>query len=215
MVTQLRIDQLEIAPGQRVVLRNVDWPQFEAILTDLGEARRSRVAYYARTLELRMPLPEHERAIVIISDLLKILLDVLVGEWESLRSSTFRNVKMQAGVEPDDCFYIHNYAAIVGKKRLDLAVDPPPDLVLEVNMTSMTQVSAYEALGVPEIWRYQNQQLKVFVLRSQGYVESANSPALGGFADIDQISNYVNMGNTIPISQIRRDFRQWLAQPDR
>ncbi|MEO0755798.1 MAG: Uma2 family endonuclease [Cyanobacteria bacterium J06648_16] len=110
---------------------------------------------------------------------------------------------------------MHNYAAVVGKKRLNQAVDPPPDLVLEVDMTSMTQVSAYEALGVPEIWRYQNQQLKVFVLSSQGSVESANSPALGGFADIDQISNYVNMGNTMPISQIRRDFRQWLAQPDR
>jgi Uma2 family endonuclease len=152
---QFQIGQIEVLAGQRAILHRIAWNQFEKILQELGEHRASRIAYYDGTLEIRMPLPEHERAKVLISNLLVILLDELDLEWESLGSSTFKNEKMLAGIEPDDCFYLKNYAAMIGKKRLDLTIDPPPDLAIEIDLTSKTQISAYEALGVPEIWRYQ------------------------------------------------------------
>ena len=106
MVASIFIDHLKVQAGQRVHLHDLDWQEFEQILSELGEKRATRIAYYEGDLEIRMPLPEHERAKVIISDLLKILLEELDLDWESLGSSTFKKPSMNAGIEPDDCFYL-------------------------------------------------------------------------------------------------------------
>ena len=100
------ISYLEIQAGQRIYLRDLDWQELEQILLELGEKRATHIAYYNGDLEIRMPLPEHERYKVFISDFLKILLEELDLEWESLSSSTFKKESMAAGIEPDDCFYI-------------------------------------------------------------------------------------------------------------
>jgi len=84
--------------------------------------------------------------------LLKALLEELDIEFRSLGSKTFKHATMLKGIEPDRCFYIQNEAAVRGKKRLDLTVDPPPDLALEVDITSRTHPDTYAALGVPELW---------------------------------------------------------------
>lgn len=210
MVTQLQVDQIEVLPGQQVLLRRVDWAQFEAILADLGEHRGSRIAYYKGTLEIRMPLPGHERVKVLLGDFLKILLDERGLDWESLGSTSFKNQDMQAGIEPDDCFYVQNYAAVVGKERLDLAVDPPPDLAIEVDFTSVTQVSAYEALGVPEIWRYRNGQLRVVTLQAGRYVEAEQSFCLPGLAVEADLSPFLAKRADVPMSQLLREFRAWV-----
>ncbi len=209
---QFQIGQIEILAGQRAILHRIAWNQFEKILEELGEHRASRIAYYDGTLEIRMPLPEHERAKVIIGDLLKILLDELNLEWESLGSSTFKSIKMSVGIEPDDCFYIKNYAAMIGKKRLDLEIDPPPDIAIEVDLTSNTQISAYQALGVPEIWRYQQGKLLIYILRNGKYSESDTSLAFANLPVIEGISQFLERSNDIPISAVRREFRQWLKQ---
>ncbi len=103
-----------------------------------------------------MPLPEYEKAKVIIGDLAKALLDECDRNWEPLSSTTFKREDIAAVIEPDDCFYIQNYTQMIGKTRIDLTIDPPPDLVIEIDVTSKAQLSAYQALGVPEIWRYEN-----------------------------------------------------------
>ena len=139
MPVKIAIAQIQVAPGQRLILENISWQEFEEILEDLGEHRHSHIAYYRRVLEFRMPLPGHERAKVLIGDLLKIILDELGLEWESLGSTTFKSQVMQAGIEPDDCFYIQNYQAMIGKQRLDLTIDPVPDLAIEIDFTSVTQ----------------------------------------------------------------------------
>jgi Uma2 family endonuclease len=112
---KIAIAQIQLEQGQRVTLDRISWQEFETILEDLGEHRHSHIAYYKGVLEIRMPLPEHERAKVLISHLLVVLLDELGLEWESLGSSTFKNQNMKAGIEPDDCFYIQNYKATIGK----------------------------------------------------------------------------------------------------
>ncbi|HYX14452.1 MAG TPA: Uma2 family endonuclease, partial [Nostoc sp.] len=114
MVT-LQLKQIRVPPGQRIILEDVSWQVFEAILNELGEHRRSRVAYSQGTLEIMAPLPEHERCKVIIGDLVKALLDELDLNWESLGSTTFKRKDISAGIEPDDCFYIQNYKLMIGK----------------------------------------------------------------------------------------------------
>src|ERR671933_668912 len=102
MVT-LHLQQIRIPPGQRVLLETISWHDFEAIVEELGEHRSTRLAYSKGTLEIVSPLPEHEKAKVVISDLLKILLDELDIPWESLGSTTFRREAMAAGIVPHDC----------------------------------------------------------------------------------------------------------------
>jgi Uma2 family endonuclease len=211
MVT-LQLRQISVPPGHRVLFHEVSWSEFEAILEELGEHRASRVAYLNNTLEIRMPLPEHEKPKIIIGDLLKILLDELEINWEPFGSTTFKRQDMMAGIEPDDCFYIQNSAQMIGREILDLTVDPPPDLAIEIDVTSKTQLSAYEVLGVPEIWRYENRRLQVYVLQSGKYAESAISPTFPNFPVIEGISQFLEMGRQSGTSQALRAFRQWVRE---
>lgn len=150
----LQVSQIEVAPGQCIRINNVSWQQFKNILKDLGEQRAARVAYDNGKLEIMVPLPEHEDDKEIIGDLLKALLEELDTEFRALGSTTFEKPDMPKGIEPNQCFYIQNEAAIRGKRRLDLTVDPPPDLALEIDITARTHLKTYEALGVPELWRF-------------------------------------------------------------
>ncbi|HBY78532.1 MAG TPA: hypothetical protein DEG47_16345, partial [Cyanobacteria bacterium UBA11148] len=151
----LELKRITVPPGQRVLLSDISWQEFETILEDLGEHRASRVVYDNGILEIMTPLPEHETGKVLIGDLVKALLEEMDIEFWSLGSTTFKNQEMLKGIEPDDCFYIQNEAAVRGKNTLDLTVDPPPDLALEIDVTSRTNSSVYEALGVPELWRFE------------------------------------------------------------
>ena len=211
MVT-LHLQQIRIPPGQRVLLETISWHDFEAIVEELGEHRGTRLAYSKGTLEIVSPLPEHEKAKVAISDLLKILLDELDIPWESLGSTTFRREEMAAGIEPDDCFYIQHQAAVVGKDRIDLTVDPPPDLALEVDVTSTTALEAYAALQVPELWRYHNRMLQIFVLRDNTYVVSPGSPTFPHIPVVAGMTRFVEMSRTAGTAPALRAFRQWVRQ---
>ncbi|MEM8675968.1 MAG: Uma2 family endonuclease [Cyanobacteria bacterium P01_G01_bin.67] len=172
----LELKRFYIPPGQKVLLQDVDWSEFEAILEELGEQRTARIAYEKETLEIMTPLPEHEADKVLIGDLIKALLEELDIDFYSLGSTTFKSSTMQRGIEPDDCFYIKYEAVIRGKNRLDLASDPPPDLALEIDVTSRTHISIYEALQVPELWRFEEGQLQINILQQGRYIEAEHSP---------------------------------------
>ncbi|AGY56794.1 Uma2 family endonuclease [Gloeobacter kilaueensis] len=212
MAVQLQLTQLELVPGQRIVLRKVNWQQFEDILEELSDHRSSRLVYFKGTLEIVAPLPKHEQVKVVISYLLTTLLDELDRDWESLGSTTLKRQAMQVGVEPDDCFYIQNHALMIGRDRIDLSVDPPPDLALEIDLTSRTQLSAYEALQVPEIWRYEQGGLQINVLRDGHYVESPVSLTFPDFPVIEGISRFLEMSRTTGTRPALKAFRQWVRE---
>ncbi|MBC6436365.1 Uma2 family endonuclease, partial [Nostoc sp. HG1] len=199
MVT-LQLRQIRVPAGQKIILEDVSWQVFEAILNELGEHRGSRVAYSEGTLEIMAPLPEHERAKVIIGNFVKALLDELDLNWESLGSTTFKRKDISAGIEPDDCFYIQNYQLMIGKDRIDLTVDPPPDLAIEIDVTSKTQINAYQALRVPEIWRYENKNLEISLLEGEQYVKSLTSATFPNFPMIELIPRFVEMAQTTGMS---------------
>jgi Uma2 family endonuclease len=211
MVT-LQLKQIIVMPGERIILEDISWQLFEAILNELGEHRGSRVAYSQGTLEIMAPLPEHERAKVIIRDLVKVLLDELDRHWECLGSTTFKRKDIGAGIEPDDCFYIQNYQLMIGKDRLDLTVDSPPDLAIEIDITSRTKISAYQALRVTEIWRYENRNLEINLLQGEQYIKSQISPTFPDFAITELIPQFVEMARTTGTSSAIRTFRQWVKE---
>ncbi|MBD2410794.1 hypothetical protein FACHB389_27580 [Nostoc calcicola FACHB-389] len=211
MVT-LQFRQIRVTPGQTIILEDVTWQLFEAIINELGEHPGSRVAYSQGTLEIMAPLPEHERAKVIIGNLVIILLDELNLNWECLGSTTFKRKDLSAGLEPDDCFYIQNYQLMIGKDRIDLTIDPPPDLAIEIDVTSRTKISAYQALKVPEIWRYENRNLEINLLQGEQYLKSQKSPTFPDFPITELIPRFVEMARTTGTSSAIRNFRQWLRE---
>jgi Uma2 family endonuclease len=213
----LELKQLTVPPGQRVLLQHLNWKTFELILEDLGEHRASRIAYDHETLEIMTPLPEHEQAKEIIGDLIKALLEELEIEFCSLGSTTFKNKRMSQGIEPDQCFYIKNEPTIRGRDRLDLSVDPPPDLVLEIDITSRTHSEIYRQLQVPELWRFEQGQLQINVLKSdlaQGnqYVISADSLNFPGLPLIVKIPEFVAKSKTDGRSAALKAFRAWIKE---
>ncbi|HEY9652470.1 MAG TPA: Uma2 family endonuclease [Coleofasciculaceae cyanobacterium] len=211
MVT-LQLRQISVPPGHRVLFHDVSWQEFEAILEELGERRATRIAYNKGTLEIRMPLPEHEVNKEIIGDMVKILLEELELDRQCFGSTTFKRKDMVQGIEPDQCFYIQNHALMVGKKRIDLTIDPPPDLAIEVDVTSKTQLDVYESLGVPELWRYENGTLQIHVLREGKYIESEISPTFPELAVIEAISQFVQQSLTMGESPTLRAFRKWVRE---
>ncbi|BAZ08320.1 hypothetical protein NIES4071_01250 [Calothrix sp. NIES-4071] len=159
------------------------------------------------------PLPKHERSKVILADLVKILLKFKKLAWEPLGSTTFKRQNMAAGVEPDDCFYIQNYKAVIGKERIDLSVDPPPNLSLETNVTSKTTTDAYEALGVPELWIYEAPQLKIKILVNGEYIDSNTSLIFSDINVIQIIPYYMQRAKVVGVSQALNEFEQFINTP--
>lgn len=208
----LELKQLSIPPGQRVLLHDVSWQDFEAILEELGEHRSARVAYDNGTLEIMTPLPEHEINKELISDLIKALLEELDVDFCSLGSTTFKNQMMQNGIEPDNCFYIQHEADIRGKDILDLTTDPPPDLALEIDITSRTHPSIYQVLGVPELWRFERGKLQINILQAGKYVESDTSPTFPNpslkAVILQSLKRYKTQGR----NKTLKAFRVWVRE---
>jgi Uma2 family endonuclease len=208
----LELKRIHVPPGQRVLLKDVTWQELEIILEELGEHRAARIAYDRGTLEIMAPLPEHEYDKEIISDLVKALLEELDLEFISLGSTTFKNQFMAQGIEPDQCFYIKNESRIRGKRRLDLTVDPPPDLALEIDVTSRTHPNIYQALKVPELWRFEKGKLQINLLQDGVYVESEESLNFPNFTLSDVITQYLEQSLVIGRNATIKAFRAWVRQ---
>ncbi|CCQ67715.1 Protein of unknown function DUF820 [Crocosphaera watsonii WH 0402] len=88
------------------------------------------------------PLPKHGREASLIADIIKVLLDHSGREYDAFTPVTMQ-LPEESGIEPDYCFYINHWQEISGKERIDWRNDPPPDLVLEIDVTSYSEVMDY------------------------------------------------------------------------
>lgn len=208
----LELRRWVIPPGHQVLLRDVTWPEFELILEELGEERAARLSYSNGMLEIMTPSPEHEDDKVIIGDLVKILLEELNIEFRNLGSTTFKNEQMDQAVEPDECFYIQHEPDIRGKRRIDLTIDPPPDLVIEIDITARTRFNNYEILGVPELWRYDGNTLAIYILQDGRYVASTQSVHFPQIPVQRAIPQYLEQSRMVGRTAVMRAFRDWVRQ---
>jgi Uma2 family endonuclease len=193
-----------------MLLKDISWPQLENILEEMGERRAARISYSDGWLEIMVPLPEHEKDKEIFGELVRILLDKLEIDFEPFGSTTLKNERMRQAVEADTSFYIQNQGAVIGKNRIDLNIDPPPDLAIEIDITSRTRFENYEILGVPELWRYKQQGLEIFLLQEGKYVKSQSSPNFPDIPIIELVNEYVRQCLSIGRSQAMRNFRNWV-----
>lgn len=201
------IRTLNLSPGSHVLIEEVSWDNYEALLEELGGDRRiPRLNYCNGTLELMSPLPAHERPHRIIAYIVTAILDAQNRDWEDFGSTTFKKPK-KAGLEPDTCFYIKNARQVCRHLRLDLDIDPPPDLAIESDVTSKTTMEAYQFIGVPEVWVYDNNRLKVYLLEQDGYVETINSLIFPDLNVVQILPQLVQQAFEKGTSQMLRELR--------
>ncbi|MDF5729006.1 MAG: Uma2 family endonuclease [Rhizonema sp. PD38] len=207
---QVQLKQIVVSPGQQLLMTDISWTMYEQLLEEFGEKRGSRINYSEGVLEIMVPLPEHEDDKAIIADFVKVLLEELDIEFRSLGSTTFKSKIMKQGIEADDCFYIENEVAIRGKKRIDLTFDPPPDLALEIDITSRTRFDNYEVLGVQELWRFNGTQLEINVLRSGQYVQVNESPHFPDFPLSEVIPQELERSKIEGRNKTMKALRTWV-----
>ena len=201
------IKTLNLSPGSHVLINKVTWQDYENLLDELGEARHNpRINYYHGTLELMSPLPAHERPNRIIAYIVTAILDAQNRDWKDFGSTTFKKAK-EVGLEPDTCFYIKNATQVRSNLRVDMNIDPPPDLAIESDVTSKTTLEAYAILGVTEVWIYENNKLQIFVLQNKVYLKTINSLIFPNFNLVETIPKLVKQAFEKGTSQMLREFR--------
>ena len=180
-----------------VILHGVSWQTFQQLLADRGERCGVLLAYDCGTVELRMPSQEHEWVKTTLTQVVEAVAFARDLHYRSLGSTTFGREDLARGFEPDACFYLDHADAIAPDRPLDLAVDPPPDLVIEVDITrsSLDKLSIYAALGVPEVWRYTAGEIEIRCLTGDGYIMSDISRVLPGIT-ASMVTRYVDEART-------------------
>jgi Uma2 family endonuclease len=196
---------------QRILLRNVSWETYERLLAELAECSSPRLTFDRGTLEIMSPSEDHEEANRILASLLDVVIEELDIDARTLGSTTFRREDLERGFEPDSCFYIQNVARVKGKRKIDLKTDPPPDLVIEVDISSssLDKLSIYGQLGVPEAWRYDGERLTIHILAAGAYHESDSSLAFP-FLSAARLTELLEAAATQKRSRWLRSVREWL-----
>lgn len=163
----------------RVLLKNISWQTYQSLVKDFEQQPAIRLTYDQGLLEIRMPLDPHETYKKLLGRLVEALTEKLGVEIRSLGSRTCDREDLARGLEPDQCYYIQNEQAVWNKEQIDLKQDPPPDLAIEIDITSssINRLNIYGDLGVPEIWRYDGQSLTMYSLENKQYQPCSSSIA--------------------------------------
>jgi len=170
----------QIPAEQRVLLHNIAWDLYERLLESNPDSSSPRLTYDQGELEAMSPSAEHERLNRAIQLLVSLVAYELGIRISSLGSTTFRHQEIQRGFEPDSCFYVQNLDRVRGKRTIDLRIDPPPDLVVEIDISSpsIPKLPIFAEFGVPEVWRHADGVLQILALLEGQYVPAAVSRVL-------------------------------------
>ncbi len=196
--------------AQKVILYNVSWETYERLLDERGENVRPLFNYDRGTLEIMVPSFEHENLKHDISVLIEALAEELEIDLVGAASTTFRKGALSRGFEPDASFYFRHAERVRGKTRIDLTEDPPPDLVIEIDIThpSLDKFPIFAGLGVPEVWRYKGKSLTIFKLEGGNYTEQASSAALPGVTG-EGLTRLISESRRTKRTVWLRSIREW------
>lgn len=200
-----------LEPGARGELHDISWNDYEELLNELGAKHAVRIAYAEGTLELMAPLLKHERHKDILRSIVEFATLEAGIDREPAGSTTFKRRDLLRGVEPDTCFYIQHAHVLIGKDEIDLGTDPPPDLVVEVDITSPSKrkLGIYARLGVPELWVWDGAGLRIHELGDNSYTERPTSIALP-FLSAETLTSFVERRITHGHKHTIIAFREWL-----
>ncbi len=171
-----------IQAEQKVILHDVSWETYERLLAEHQESSTTRFTYDRGTLEILILSVKHEKLKEKLMTLVGAMAEALDIDIEGAGSTTFRRRDLAHGFEPDACYYITSASLVRQKDELDLTIDPPPELVIEIDITnpSLNKFPIFAALGVAEVWRHDGAQITIFRLAAGAYDEVDASALLPG-----------------------------------
>lgn len=194
-----------------LTLQGIRWETYQALLQDLAETSRKRLTYDREILEIMTPLPEPEINKRFLGRIVETATEVLGLEIYSWGSVTLMRKDLQRGIEPDECYYISREATMRGKLTLDLNHDPPPDLAIEIDITSssLNRLDIYAKLGITEVWRFDGQTLFIYILQDEVYQQQEKSQVLS-VLNRSEILQFLNQRQEMGENALLKKFRQWL-----
>ena len=207
------METLKSPPEQKVFLENVSWQTYERLLAEREERRKPRFFYDQGVLEIVSPSTEHEAVSRTVALLVQLLTAELGIDLFSAGSTTFRREDLERGFEPDECFYFSEnagHARNVGD--IDLSTDPPPDLVVEIDVTSpsLNKLPVYARLGISEVWRFSSGQAEILLLNANGDYEASSTltsrvlPSLTGEALKTLVEDGLRLNHPEWVQRVRR-----------
>ncbi|EDX72021.1 conserved hypothetical protein [Coleofasciculus chthonoplastes PCC 7420] len=209
MITVISPEKLYLSAGT-VVRSPATWQEYQTLCEQRGDDSIPRLKYRSGEVLLMSPLPKHGRDVSLFADIIKVLLDSTGCEYDSFTPVTMQ-LPEESGIEPDYCFYIDHWQAISGKERIDWCNDPPPDLVLEIDITSYSNVQDYFPYRVPEVWLFRNQHLLIYQLQGDEYGIASQSQY---FPDVNLsqiVARCLEIAYQRNTSAAIRDLRQQLS----
>ena len=202
-------------PGRCVLLHNVDWGMYTQLLDAFADKRGVKLAYDRGELEIMAPSLEHEDDAYHLGLFVDTLAEEIGLPLRRGGSVTVRRKKLKKGIESDRCFWIANAAKIEGVRQLDLKIHPPPDLAIEVDVTSssLDKIGIYTKLGVPELWRLEGDELRFHRLGAdQKYAEIPSSTAFPGITPADLMTFLKQARGAADQTIASKAFRAWVKQ---
>lgn len=198
-----------------VLLENISWQTYESFLEDFEESPGMRLTYDRGQLEIMSPLLPHESSKKLIGRLVEAVTEEIKIEIRSLGSLTCKREDLARGLELDQCYYIQNEALVRGLDRIDFTQDPPPDLAIEIDITSrsLNRLIIYAALGVPEVWRYDGNQLIIYRLENGDYQTCEVSPTLPQLPP-SEVLRFLELSKTMGETSLILLFREWVRSQD-
>ena len=209
MLPTITPERIDLPPGTLLRFPGT-MADYEQLLAQFGDRSIPRIRFRDNHILVMSSLPEYGKEINVITDLVKALLRYQGRDWDSFHPVTLRRGK-EAGLEPDACFYIDNYQAILGKRKLDLNIDPPPDLAIEIDVTSFTRIEDYIRLAIPEVWIYKKGKLNIYQFQGNSYLSTDTSLSFPDFPVKQIIPQYVNRAWEVGSSVALREFNQLLS----
>jgi len=198
---------------QRVILHGVSWETYERLLADFQDSHAAHFAYDQGALEIMVLSLKHETFNRMLATLVEIVAEEMQGDVINAGSTTFRRADLSKGFEPDTCFYIQNVERVRGKDEIDLTVDPPPDLVIEIDITSpsLNKFPIFVAMGIPEVWRYDGKTVTIFTLENGEYRTQEASVVLPDLTS-QVITRFLEDSQAMKRSAWVRSVREWARQ---
>ena len=208
-------EMTQAAINQKLILQGVSWDFYERILEEFADSNALHFAYDDGFLEVEVPLFEHESANRILQNLVTTICVEKEIDVINAGSTTFRKRAKAKGVEPDTCFYIQNEVKIRGKMDIDLDQDPPPDLVIEIDVRSpsLNKMPIYAALGVSEVWLYKGDKIEFYKLYGEFYQETPDSLVFPMLSS-KKATEFLQKGLTESSSKWFKDVREWIKKND-
>ncbi|MFN6515999.1 MAG: Uma2 family endonuclease [Nostoc sp. CreGUA01] len=202
-------EKIQLPPGA-VIRLPATWQDYQGLSQQRGDNSIPRMKYQNGELLLMSPLPKHGRDAHLIASIITTLLDNLGREYDAFTPVTME-IPQESGIEPDYCFYINNWQGISGKEQIDWSNDPPPDLVLEIDVTSYSDVNDYLAYRVPEIWLCRKKQLSVYQLQGTEYITQTQSQSFPDINIQDIVTRYFEVAYERNTSAAIRELKQRLG----